>query len=105
MGTSSFLSALLRLLAALVVYLILRSIYRIKFHPLAKFPGPRLAALTSMYAGLYDLPHGSSLCKELPAMHDKYGPIIRIMPNQLHIRDMDSFNQYVPLLAPTKTIA
>jgi hypothetical protein len=93
MATPSFLSALLRLLAATLVYLLLRSIYRMKFHPLAKFPGPRLAALTSMYAGSYDLPYGSSLCKELPALHDKYGPIVRIMPNQLHIRDMDSFNQ------------
>jgi hypothetical protein len=76
-----------------MVCLVLRIIYRLTFHPLAKVPGPRLAAITSMYAGSYDLPYGSSFCKKLPELHDKYGPIVRIMPNQLHIRDMDSFNQ------------
>ena len=76
-----------------MIYILLRAIYRLTIHPLAGFPGPRLAALTSMYAASYDLPYGSSLCKKLPQLHDKYGPIVRIMPNQLHIRDMDSFNQ------------
>jgi hypothetical protein len=93
MTTPSFVSALLRLFGASIVYLVLRAIYRVTFHPLASFPGPRLAALTSTYAGSYDLPYGSSFCKKLPELHDKYGPIVRIMPNQLHIRDMDSFNQ------------
>jgi hypothetical protein len=76
-----------------MVFLILRIIYRLTFHPLARFPGPRAAAITSMYAASYDIPYGSSLCKKLPELHDKYGPIVRIMPNQLHIRDVDSFNQ------------
>ncbi|KAK7905311.1 hypothetical protein LTR67_000031 [Exophiala xenobiotica] len=46
-----------------------------------------------MYAGSYDLPFASSFCKELPRLHDQYGPIVRIRPNELHIRDMDSFRE------------
>lgn len=83
----------LQLLSTWMIYLVWQAIYRLKFHPLAKFPGPRLAAITMMYAGWYDLPFASSFCKELPRLHDKYGPIVRIRPDELHIRDMDSFRQ------------
>jgi len=94
MAIFTLLSVILALLKASIVFLILRILYRLTFHPLAPFPGPRLAAITSLYAGAFDLPYGSSFCKKIPELHDKYGPIVRIMPNQLHIRDMDSFNQY-----------
>ena len=77
----------------LVCYPILLVIYRLYLHPLAKFPGPKLAATTQYWTGLYDLPVHSSLVKHLPALHDKYGPIIRIGPNRLHIRDVDSWHQ------------
>lgn len=89
----SLISILLRLSAALLAYWIARAIYRITFHPLAGFPGPKLAAITSMYGGWYDLRFAPSYCKQLPALHDKYGPIVRILPNQLHIRDMQAYNQ------------
>lgn len=38
-------------------------------------------------------PNKNILREELPAWHDKYGPIIRIEPDHLHIRDIDAFNQ------------
>lgn len=70
------------LLAALFfMYLVLCCIYRLTFHPLAKFPGPKLAAITSLWAAYYDLRKNPSLAKKLPALHDKYGPIVRTFPN------------------------
>ena len=60
--------------AALTVFLSAKIVYRLKLHPLAAFPGPRLAAVTSMYGGFYDLSFSSSsYVKELPALHAKYG--------------------------------
>jgi len=88
------MASMIQLLGFLVLYLLLRTVYRLLFHPLAKFPGPRLAAITSMYAAYYDLPVETSFCKEMPRLHDRYGPIVRTRPNELHIRDMDSFNQW-----------
>jgi len=93
MTTLLTMLSVVQLLGLLVLWLLIRTIYRLVFHPLARFPGPRLAAITSMYAAQYDLPFETSFCKEMPRLHDSYGPIVRIRPNELHIRDIDSFNQ------------
>jgi len=73
MALSSSFSLVYWLIGAIVLYFILRAIYRLTLHPLAKFPGPKLAALTSMYAASWDLPVASSFCKHLPELHDRYG--------------------------------
>ncbi|EON67359.1 hypothetical protein W97_06612 [Coniosporium apollinis CBS 100218] len=56
-------------------------VYRLYFHPLAKFPGPRLNALSSI-PGIYWLLKG-----RLPfvnhELHKRYGPIVRVSPNEL----------------------
>lgn len=82
-----------RLLAIAVLFVAAKWIYRITLHPLAKFPGPRLAALTSMYAMSYDFPIETSYIKNFARWHEQYGPIIRIEPNHLHVLDMDAYNQ------------
>lgn len=76
-----------------ILFILGRWVYRLTLHPLAKFPGPKLAAMTSMYAMYWDLPVKSSYSKQFPRWHDKYGPIIRIEPNHLHIRDLDAYNE------------
>lgn len=69
-------------------------IYRLTFHPLARFPGPKIFAMTSLYSTFIDiLDLGPPYISRLPAMHDKYGPIVRAWPNELHIRDDDAYNQ------------
>ena len=62
-----------QLLAIGVAFLIVRILYRLTLHPLAKFPGPKLAAITSMYGASFDLPVTSSYCKEFIKLHEKYG--------------------------------
>jgi len=84
------LMLLARMLLASVIVLIIRAIYRITFHPLARFPGPKLAAITSLWAASYDLSKQDSLIKHLHALHDQYGPIVRVRPNELHIFDWEA---------------
>jgi hypothetical protein len=55
------------------VYLILRSIYRLWFHPLSKFPGPKLAAITHLYEFYYDAIKGGMYIWEIERWHLKYG--------------------------------
>ena len=73
-------SALCYVAAALAISFVARIAYRLTLHPLATFPGPKLAAATSMYGAFYDLSFtSSSYVKELPALHAKYGQYIHAL--------------------------
>jgi len=51
--------------------------WRLLFHPLARFPGPRLAAATSLYRAYHEIIRGGEFLNELHQMHTVYGtPII-----------------------------
>jgi hypothetical protein len=76
------------LLAAWIAYLIGIGIHRLYFHPLSKFPGPKLAALTFWYEFYYELyPHKFQYLWKIKELHKQYGPIIRINPIHIHIDD------------------
>ena len=67
-------SALSLVAAALIVLFSAKVVYRLFFHPLAAYPGPKLAAVTRFYGAFFDLsPSSSSYVKMLPALHAKYG--------------------------------
>ena len=89
----SILKLALQLIVAWFVYWLAKCIYRVTFHPLAKFPGPPLAGFSSLYAMSWDLPVETSYSDNFAKWHDEYGPVIRIEPNHLHIRDMEAYNQ------------
>lgn len=48
-------------------------IYRLYFHPLAGFPGPKLAAATRWYEFYYDVIQQGKYVYKVDQMHDKYG--------------------------------
>src|ERR1700753_1497845 len=65
----------------ITVYVVAEVVYRLYFHPLAKFPGPKLNAISP-------IPSIISLLKgriplETKQMHDKYGPVVRVTPTEL----------------------
>ncbi|MCJ1432335.1 hypothetical protein MMC27_001691 [Xylographa pallens] len=62
-------------------YAISRAIYNAYFHPLAKYPGPKLWAASSIpyFRGVLNGEESAYLKK----LHDKYGATVRIRPNAL----------------------
>ncbi|CAG8158787.1 unnamed protein product [Penicillium olsonii] len=73
--------------------LVLRTVYHLYFHPLSKFPGPKLAAATFLYEFYYDVLKGGMYIWEVERMHQKYGPIVRINPRELHIKDPSYYEE------------
>ncbi|KAL6721586.1 hypothetical protein ACLMJK_000690 [Lecanora helva] len=74
-------------IALSVLYLLTGALHRLYFHPLARFPGPKLAALTSWYEFYYDCFQRGKFTWEIKSLHKRYGPIVRITPHELHIND------------------
>ncbi|KAI1337118.1 cytochrome P450 [Xylariaceae sp. FL0016] len=75
------------------------AIYRLFFHPLAKIPGPRLAAATYWYEAYYELAHkgGAQFAPKVRGLHAKYGPIVRINPDEVSVNDAEFHDRlYAP---------
>ncbi|KAL0935888.1 benzoate 4-monooxygenase cytochrome p450 [Colletotrichum truncatum] len=58
-------------------------IYRLHFHPYAKYPGPFLAKLTSWYSVYHT--YIGDLHVDIWRCHEKYGDVVRYGPNRLLI--------------------
>ena len=72
-------NAVTRLFLAVVlivlIYLVGVVIYRLFLSPLAGFPGPKFAALTSWYEFYHDYVHRGTFIFRIEEMHQKYGPL------------------------------
>ncbi|KAJ5564000.1 benzoate 4-monooxygenase cytochrome P450 [Penicillium frequentans] len=80
-------------LVGIIVYLFFRSIKRLYFHPLSKIPGPKLAAISHIYEFYYDVIKGGTFLFKIEKMHEHYGPIVRINPREIHIRDPSFYDE------------
>ncbi|KAL6855679.1 cytochrome P450 [Trichoderma novae-zelandiae] len=73
-----------------LVYLISIPIYNVWFHPLSKYPGPRLWAATQI--PLVRMVFSGTSHKKMLEMHKTYGDVVRIAPNQLAYSDGAAWN-------------
>ncbi|KAF7917662.1 uncharacterized protein EAE98_010078 [Botrytis deweyae] len=100
--------SLLILITTFLVCQVTLVVYRLYFSPLAKFPGPKLAAASlckrkfleeekdclivvslqeMRYEFYYDVWRDGQFTFKIRELHKVYGPIIRISPHQLHVYD------------------
>ncbi|KAJ8068063.1 hypothetical protein OCU04_003637 [Sclerotinia nivalis] len=81
------------LFLSLSLWIIYGAIYRLYFSPIAKFPGPKLAALTLWYEFYFNVIRDGQWIWEIKRMHEEYGPIVRINPYELHIDDPEYYDE------------
>ncbi|KAK0617727.1 cytochrome P450 [Immersiella caudata] len=92
--TTSFLRGVFSWNSALTLvgvwfgYRLLLALYNISpFHPLARFPGPKIAAASYLYEAWHDWILVGRYGHKIREMHERYGPIVRINPDELHCND------------------
>lgn len=97
MALLSWSTILVAVLDLFVAYGLTLVVYRLFFHPLSKFPGPKIAASTLWYEFYHDVVREGKWLFEIERMHEEYGPIVRINPHELHIKDSEFFQEiYAP---------
>ncbi|VTO83337.1 unnamed protein product [Fusarium graminearum] len=64
-------------------------LYNVFFHPLAAVPG--LLACKVCRAWLYLAERGGDGANTVAALHKRYGPLVRIGPNEVSIKDREAF--------------
>ncbi|KIK65683.1 hypothetical protein GYMLUDRAFT_159069 [Collybiopsis luxurians FD-317 M1] len=81
-------------------YLAVLVLYRVFFHPLHKYPGPIVAAITGWYEVYYNIVQNGGLVSEIERLHKLYdeyfhlslSPVVRVGPNALHFNDRRAYH-------------
>jgi hypothetical protein len=94
-----------------ILYTVVLGLWRLYFSPLAKFPGSRLAIATGWHQCYYEVVRKGQYSFKIKEMHEQYGearstftrhqiminttlgPIIRINPWELSIKDPDWYSR------------
>ncbi|KAI1777244.1 cytochrome P450 [Hypoxylon cercidicola] len=80
-----------------VILILLRSFYRLFLHPLSHIPGPKLAAISRGYEFYHDVIRKGMYIWEIEKMHEQYGPVVRISPREIHVKDPYFYDEvYAP---------
>jgi hypothetical protein len=105
--------AVLAVVAFLIAKWVVTAVYRLFFHPLAKIPGPKLAAISWNYERYFDVYKGAQFWRQIGELHKQYGrllhsqsarlrltcrigPIVRINPNEVHVAEPEMVDTVYP---------
>ncbi|KAI1809066.1 cytochrome P450 [Poronia punctata] len=88
---------LLGILASVAIYAawigtfygIFTIVYRIRFHPLRRCPGPLLGAITDAYGGYLAWRRSDHLA--IHQLHEHYGSVVRLAPDRLVFNSLQAF--------------
>lgn len=73
-----------------LAYQLVKALYNASpFHPLSHIPGPKLAAATYLPEFYYDVIKFGRYTREIRELHEKYGPLVRINPYEIHCSDIN----------------
>ncbi|KAH7635578.1 benzoate 4-monooxygenase cytochrome p450 [Sordaria sp. MPI-SDFR-AT-0083] len=78
---------ILALTSIWIAFHIAMAFYNVIYHPLRRIPGPKLAAATYIPELYWDVVRGGMYQRQILLMHEKYGPIVRINPDEVHCND------------------
>jgi hypothetical protein len=78
-------------LTGLLCYVNAKQLSRFFLNPLRRIPGPLVAAITSNYIALFNL-RGNRI-KLIHRLHQQYGPVVRIAPNEVSFSDKSVISQ------------
>ena len=67
------------------------TLYRLFFHPLARLPGPKLAAISNIWYA-YQARNGRMLHVG-KTLHRTYGPVVRVGPGELWFSSKEAFSK------------
>jgi hypothetical protein len=85
---TSIASTAVLFLLAWGLYVIYSAIWGLHLSPIARFPGPKLAALTQWYEMYYDIVKGGIYVWKIGEHHEEYGtPLLSPRTSRLLIRD------------------
>ncbi|KAH6692510.1 cytochrome P450 76C2 [Plectosphaerella plurivora] len=76
-------------IAGLVLAVVSLAVYRLRLHPLARVPGPRLAAVSNIWHALHV--RDGRMLHLGKSLHKKYGPLVRVGPNEVWFDSKDAF--------------
>lgn len=75
------------------IYLVGQIVYRLFFSPIAHIPGPKIAAASFWYQFYWDVIKQGRYVWKIKELHELYGPIVRINPYEVHINDIEFYDQ------------
>ncbi|RDW82598.1 hypothetical protein BP6252_03710 [Coleophoma cylindrospora] len=83
------------LFGLILFYLTTKAFYNVALHPLRSYPGPKLWAASHIPWAYYHVT--GDIYLELERLHRKYGPVVRVAPNNLSYTDPDAWNDIYTL--------